>query len=657
MPEPIAVRSLITPHDQTVREVFNAQRSYFIDIYQREYKWTEGNVRTLLDDIEARFQQYPRNRVNPKEIQEHVISDFEPYFLNTYLTNTTAANTSIVDGQQRLTTLLLVLIKLHRVLKDIEADGRYKEHRTFSSKVIEQLILETNDFGEPAHFKIFNENREQAFRALLEGAEIEAADETRRRMRENYRLIGEYFEKFLRTADTIYDVVKLTYYLAYLLDRISIVEIHIERQENVAMIFEVVNDRGLGLKPYEILKGKLIGSLPAAEKEKANAVWTGLQNRYFSTEILNATEKSIDLDVFFRTFFRAKFADSESEYERFEGDYHYEMYRNAKIREYFGEFQSRDLLFKRIVNDIAYFADLYLRLRISYDEEFLIYNKLLAQDQQYMLIVSNVCLRDVEEKEKIRAVARKFDQLHVILRLLGAYESSEFQRLIYPLSRDIRGKSLTEGEVAFDRALVSALEGAEIITEGQHQRAAELFEYERFKGISNKWANFSKYILMRIDRYLAAALDNKPSYASANLRELENRFNRLGTKIYGMHLEHIYTQHPKNKQLFTTDEVFDETRFQQVRNLLGMVLLLKDRHNLSSNDEIYRDKIDTYSKSNLIWNELLIGHLNEIDLEDLPEDMRLEKIEPNPDGVFPLEKTDDRQRAVFAAIKDIWGSF
>ena len=49
---------------------------------------------------------------------------FEPYFLNTYLTHTTAANTSIVDGQQRLTTLLLILIKLYRILKSVEEDPR-----------------------------------------------------------------------------------------------------------------------------------------------------------------------------------------------------------------------------------------------------------------------------------------------------------------------------------------------------------------------------------------------------------------------------------------------------------------------------------------------------------------------------------------------------
>ena len=117
MADTSVVKSLITPHDQTFRTVFNAQRSYFIDIYQREYKWKEDEIRTLLNDLEVRFTQHDRRKTQPKEIQEDVLERFEPYFLNTYLTHTTAANISIVDGQQRLTTLLLMLIKLYRTLK------------------------------------------------------------------------------------------------------------------------------------------------------------------------------------------------------------------------------------------------------------------------------------------------------------------------------------------------------------------------------------------------------------------------------------------------------------------------------------------------------------------------------------------------------------
>jgi hypothetical protein len=489
----------------------------------------------------------------------------------------------------------------------------------------------------------------------VEGGPVELTDQTRTRIAENFnKVIGPYFESFLKGQQPgEYDLVKTTYYLTYLLDRVSIVEIRIERQENVAMIFEVVNDRGMGLRPYEILKGKLIGNLSGAKKEQANAIWTDLQELYFKAEIKNSTEKSLDLDLFFQTFFRAKFADTESEYEKFEGDYHYEMYRNDRVKRYFGDYQNKDLLFNRITADIKYFAELYLEIRTSYDHEHLIYNKLLDQNQQYLLIMSAVKLNDIERSQKIEGIAAKFDQFHTVLRLLDAYDSNSFQRLIYPLNKDVRDKSLAGIKPLFDAALITSLVAENIIQEGQCADASQVFEFERFKGIRNQWTNFSKYILMRIDRHLAHLLD-KPSFVAEELDELEDRFNKNNLRRYGMHLEHIYTQHDANRALFTTNSHFDESAFQQKRNLLGMVLLLKDKQNLSSNNEIYADKQQTYTQSNLIWNELLVGHLPSVDRQRLPAELRVEPVQP-ANQVFPLEAVDSRQKVTFEAVKRIWG--
>lgn len=655
MTEPIAVKSLITPLDQTLRHVFNAQRSYFIDIYQREYKWTQENVLTLLNDIGVRFSQHDPRKSNPKEIQEDVLERFEPYFLNTYLTSTTATNTAIVDGQQRLTTILLILIKFYRLLESLETNEANRG-KTFSSQTVKQMIFETNDFGGVERFKIFNENREDAFRALVVGNPVPTTDQTRTRIAKNFATISQYFDEFLKGSEPgSYDLVKTTYYLTYLLDRISIVEIRIERQENVAMIFEVVNDRGLGLKPYEILKGKLIGNLSAKQKEKANEVWTDLQERYFQVQLKNTTETALDLDMFFQTFFRAKFADSESDYEKFEGNYHYEMYRNAAVRAYFGDFRDRDLLFERIIGDIRYFADLYLELRTSYDHETLIFNKLLDQNQQYLLILSAMNRDDPERAAKIDGIAAKFDQFHTVLRLLDAYDSNSFQRLIYPLNKDLRGKSLAEIKPIFDGVLIKSLVAEEILQEGQCAMASEVFEFERFKGVHNRWTNFSKYVLMRIDRWLAAVLD-KPGYASESLDKLEDRFNKNNLKRMGMHLEHIMTQHPDNRALFINESGgFDEAAFGHTRNLLGMVLLLTDKHNLSSNNEVYEDKKQTYSQSNLIWNELMVGHVPDVHARKLPDDLRFAPILPT-NKVFPLDQVDNRQKALFAAIRRIWAT-
>ncbi len=662
----VTIRSVITPNDQFLRKVFSNSKAYYIDIYQREYKWTTENVETLLRDIEARFTTGKRSESDPREIQAAVQEHFEPYFLNTYLTHSTASNISIVDGQQRLTTFLLIFIRLCQILRMFEEQKKthydnqdrdpYFDQKTFSSGTLEKLIFESDDFGDAARFKIFNENREKTFRQIVDGKYVEPTDETQQRISDNFKTIISYYEEFLglKNAPGRYDISKLTYYITYLLDRISIVEIKIEKQKNVATIFEVVNDRGLGLKPYEILKGKLIGNLPPTKKEHANQVWTRLQDDYFNAEIRNSTETKVDLDYFFRTFFRAKFADSENDYERFEGDYHYQIYKDRKIRRYFKDFTDIALLYQRIVGDIQHFADTYLRLRTNYDNEFLIYNKLLDQNQQYLMILSCLTSEDEDAQNKINGVARKFDQFHTIMRLLDVYESNMFQRMIYPINCEIRGKSLDEAAGVFDRALIQNLEDAEVLRKGELQSVPELFTYERFQGVKNRWTNFSKYVLMRIDRYLSDLLD-KPSYAGGDLKELEERFNKTTRRKYGMHLEHIYAYNDPNMALFTSDEHgFDEVQFTTTRNLLGMVLLLKDRQNISSGNEIYTDKIETYKKSNFIWNELLAGHLHGVDERDLPDHLRVTSVQPDPSGAFPKDQVGNRQRLIFHAIKHLW---
>lgn len=654
----MTIQKLITPHDQFIRSVFNTNRSYYIDIYQREYKWTDVQVKTLLNDLEVRFELGQRTKNSPREIQQDVLENFEPYFLNTYLTHTSPTATGIVDGQQRMTTILLMLIKLHQILQQIDAKPEF-QGKTFKPSALRPLIFEEDDFGDATRFKIYNANREVQLRALVDGTDLQPKDETQKRIKANFSFISDYFGKYFQseTDPSGFDLSKLTYYISYLLDRVSIVEIRIERQDNVAMIFEVVNDRGLGLKPYEILKGKFIGNLPTKEKEEANQIWVELQDLYYRTELRNTTETSITLDDFFKIYFRSKFAKTENDYVAFERDYHYEIYRRPELRKFFRDFQDQSRMFSIIKNEIQYFGNLYQELRSDYnpDRSFLLYNKLLDQNQQYLLIMSAVTLNDPEREAKIRTISTKFDQLHVILRLLGAYDSNSFQRIVYTLNDNLRNKSEHECLEIFDKTIIKTLQDEEMLDKSFIGKVEEIFTYERFKNMRNNSANFSKYILMRIDRWLSTLLD-KPSYCGSPLDDLEERFNRSSRKRYGMHLEHIYAHNDANTKLFVDPitGIFDAALFDQVRNYLGMVLLLKDSQNISSGNDIYKDKVKDYSKSDIIWNELLVGHLAGVDMKLLPERFQNATIEPDPDGVFPRSKVDQRQKIFFEAIKEIW---
>ena len=189
---------------------------------------------------------------------------------------------------------------------------------------------------------------------------------------------------------------------------------------------------------------------------------------------------------------------------------------------HFGQFKDKKILYSRIVNEIQYYAKLYQELRTDYSpaREHLFYNKLLEQNQQYLLIMSAVTLNDPQRENKIRTISAKFDQLHVMLRILDLYESNRFQTLIYGLNDSLRNKTEPECRQVFDRLIIKTLQDAQRLEQTFDGSIADVFTYERMKGVRNSSTNFSKYLLMRIDRWLNQLLD-KPSYCTEALRALD----------------------------------------------------------------------------------------------------------------------------------------
>jgi uncharacterized protein with ParB-like and HNH nuclease domain len=106
----------ISPDKQNVDRVFS-NTAYYIDFYQRDYRWTDEPVLRLLDDIFHKFkEQYARSSdLDPGK--ETITAHYPWYYLNTYVTNVVDGRVYVVDGQQRLTTLSLILIKLRQLAK------------------------------------------------------------------------------------------------------------------------------------------------------------------------------------------------------------------------------------------------------------------------------------------------------------------------------------------------------------------------------------------------------------------------------------------------------------------------------------------------------------------------------------------------------------
>ena len=91
---------------KTVREILEGVK-YSIDYYQREYKWKEKQVWELIDDLVGKFL-VEHNPNNPRE----QVEEYAHYFLGAIIISRSDSTNYIVDGQQRLTSLTLLLVLL-----------------------------------------------------------------------------------------------------------------------------------------------------------------------------------------------------------------------------------------------------------------------------------------------------------------------------------------------------------------------------------------------------------------------------------------------------------------------------------------------------------------------------------------------------------------
>lgn len=297
----------IQPDKQNLDRTF-ASTVYYIDFYQRDYKWTEEPVRRLIDDVFYQFDEAYSKHSALEPNSESINARYPWYYLNTYVTNTVQGKVFVVDGQQRLTTLTLFLVQLFRMAKIFESK---------TSGWLERKIAGYS--GVEYEFWMNHVRHIHVLKALMDGAAPEAVDKstglTAVNMLRNFSVIAAELSIRLNSKH------KFETFVHYFLYRLVLINLSVD-STHVPMVFEVINDRGVRLKPYEILKGKLLGQIDKLELDSGNynEVWdehVRAVNSYREDEI----------DNFFRYWLKSKFSDSRKSGQRFDGDYHREMFK------------------------------------------------------------------------------------------------------------------------------------------------------------------------------------------------------------------------------------------------------------------------------------------------------------------------------------------
>ena len=607
----------VNPKPQTIDSVFGNTK-YYIDFYQREYKWKKQHVESLLEDIFYKFEgEYDSNI----DVNTETISKFGWYYLNTYVTNQYNGKMFIVDGQQRFTTLTSLLIKLYHISKVLGLEKR--------SEWIKRKVYGIGPEGES--FWMGEDDRAEALEDLLNnGYKTKNLEEniSIENIYQNYKYISEYLDEKLKTQNGEYDRHKFEAFLLFFMRQIMLVEILIDDSKDVPMVFEVINDRGERLKPYEVFKGELIGQLDKSEIDYYYSIW-----KKHIDELVNIDES--EADNFFRFYFRSKYVNKRGDYRDFDGEYNKTVF--SKKWDPIIKLKRKPQRVKDFIRGhFQYYSKLHTEcLKLSKQEgNPLFFNALNEQDRQLLLILSAIKLNDPERDEKIKVVASLFDRHFSLLQLFGCYDSNKFTETIIALNRNIREKSVEEIKGIFREQLIKD------INEIKNMSIDNPFQYSLFKDANSSLGiRFTRYFFARIDHFIAENI-KQPTDSYYNMV-------RNTGSVNGYHIEHILADNDENKALFGDNELF-----YKERNRLGALLILKGRDNLSSSNEPYKEKLKTYSHGTL-WARTLTEEFYHKH-PDFMDFCRKYDLDFKPIKRYDQMAIEERQKLLFELAKLIW---
>lgn len=547
-----------------LRELLGAK--YAIDYYQRDYKWERKQVQELLDDLTGEFLDdylptHPRSAV----------ATYGRYFLGSVILSKKDNTSFIVDGQQRLTTLTLLLIFL-RNLQSGTAEGT----------TIDALISFTL-YGETT-FNLDVPERTPVMTALFAGGSFDATGhpESVRAMLARYQDIESEFPEELRGS-------ALPYFIDWLIENVYLVEITAYSDDDAYTIFETMNDRGLSLTPSDMLKGYLLTNITDPQNRiDANERWKQ------HTTALRALGKDAEPD-FFKAWLRSQYAVSIATKGKGHGDYDRigtEFHR--WVRDHADAKHDDQLLidgsagfFQFVEHDFTFYSRAYQRVLSASNSltpglEHVFYNAKQGFTLQPMMLLAPLTPDDSENVvvEKLRLVSTYLDIL--LTRRVWNYRLNSQSSMYYSMFlavREIRGLDSTE--------LAAKL--YELYIQEASQEENKL-TFTTWLGVHQQNRSRVHLILARMTDYIEQQ-SGMPSHYLEYVNESGN---------YRYEVEHIWADKPGEH----LDEYADPTAFQTDRNRIGGLVLLPKTFNSSYGTCPYEVKFDHYNSQNLLVRSL-----------------------------------------------------
>ena len=591
-------------------------KKFYIDYFQREYRWKEKHIKLFIDDLTTTFlKSYDPN--HKRALVEH----YQNYYLGPVIfsVNQDDGKRSIIDGQQRITSITLLLI----YLKHLQNNNEKKVS-------INELIF--SEKYDDKSFNMTDKLREPCLKALFDKGEYEIQEndnETICNMVERYEDINQSFPEELTQE-------ALPYFIDWFIRNVVIVEITAYSDENAYTIFETMNDRGLNLTPTEMLKGYVLSKITDADQRiEINDIWR------LQIQKLHSYDETAD-QSFFHAWFRGKYAvnirpgKAGAENQDFEliGVQFHNWFRDNHKKQDFFNLQDSDEFVEYFRKIFPFYVKWYLKIwdaQVKYTEKmphlYYINHWGIAESLQEPLLLSSIKFEDSEDeiKKKLDYTARYIETFTVrrsvnykrfghtsikytMFNLMKLTRNSELTDLAAKLSNEINGINQKWDGVA------------EFTLHGQNKK-------------------FVKHLLSRISGYVDELVGESTDYVSYHHPKKGKPFQ----------IEHIW-----GDKFEEHSEIEQESDFQWWRNSIGALILLPKGTNQSFGSDKYEEKLEHYIRENTYVKTLCPGYYKRN--PNFLKSPAIEKLKFKPHPAFKVEDIEVRLELVQRICEQLWST-
>ena len=613
--------SSITPHYRTIQQLLQNQ-SFSIDEYQREYKWEKKHVDELLSDLYGKFEKSYSEGDSTQRV-----SEYDEYFLGSIIVSKRDGKSYIVDGQQRVTTLTLLLIYLYHATS---------ERGLENLKGIVSPLIYSDNYGQKS-FNLDIEERLPVIEALF-GNEPFTPDGTDESVRTIYERYNDIESRAL--AEELVDA--LPHFVYWLMKNVGLIEIVADTNSQANAIFETMNDRGKPLSPVDMLKAYLLAPVEEpARRRTANDVWR--RHAYNLITWGDDHESERDAECI-KAWFRAQHAQSIRKRAKGASDKDWELigttfHRWARNRsQRLGLASARDHVVM-MTDRFPFFARAYQRIldaSSTYTSglESIFYNAHNGFTWQNTVLLAPLEQTDSDEivNLKLQAMATFLDIW--VMRRVTNYISVNYSNTSYRmflLCNEVRRTPLP--------ALVEKLKG--MLVEDETTFSGD--EDRGRSGVEDLGINqFSKRYIFHLLARLTAHLEIKTGRA--------DQFNHYVDRDHenALDIEHIW---PKKYSRFA-DQFESEKDFLEMRDNVGGLVLLPADVNRSLQDLPFEEKARAYARHNAFAGSLSPGYFdNQPRLKAYREESGLPL---RPYERFGKEELQERAELIRLMAKEVW---